>query len=332
MKKYKVCKLLICAIFSIILCFGVSQNLRFVDIDEGDYNASSDTNYLADLTPSSTKTDGGFNLFDDNDMVSTLSLASDSDDIVSFGSFPQTIKASNVSITSTVADANGYYTGSDGEKYAKVVANICGANSQYASDNTVMTTDNTYYFKVEPIKWNVLHDESGVSFAISDKVLTAMSYHTLSNVYANSSLRTFLNGNFYDKAFTDSEKAQISTTTVDNSVASTSRPTDSSHQYICDNTNDKIFALSYHDWNNPDYGFPTDSVVSTKRQFYVTDYAIACGVMYDSSTKVCSCVWQRTPANKTSDAAMIVNNGDPAYTMSVYCDYVGVVPALKFSL
>ena len=42
--------------------------------------------------------------------------------IVEFGEYPQTLKAENVTITSQTPDADGYYLGSDGARYAKQVA------------------------------------------------------------------------------------------------------------------------------------------------------------------------------------------------------------------
>ena len=37
-----------------------------------------------------------------------------------FGSYPQTLKSDRVKIDEKSVDKNGYYTGSDGNKYAKV--------------------------------------------------------------------------------------------------------------------------------------------------------------------------------------------------------------------
>ncbi|MBR2295872.1 MAG: hypothetical protein IKA43_00520, partial [Clostridia bacterium] len=71
-----------------------------------------------------------------------------------FGTYPQTIKADNVTITDTTNE-NGYFLGNDGEWYAKVVANPHNSSYKFSNDASV-TSGSTYYFKVEPIKWRIL--------------------------------------------------------------------------------------------------------------------------------------------------------------------------------
>jgi hypothetical protein len=113
-------------------------------------------------------------------------------------------------------------------------------------------TGTTYYFKVEPIEWRVLSGKgTATGLVMSEKILTKRLLHldinrTISgstvypNNYQYSTLRAMLNGydgsaysvgnfagkGFLDVAFTEAEKAYITTTTVDNSAATTDpRPT-----------------------------------------------------------------------------------------------------------
>lgn len=74
-------------------------------------------------------------------------------------------------------------------------------------------------------------------------------------------------------AFKDSEKGAILTKEVDNSASTTSS---SSNPYICENTFDKIYILSYKDLYNSNYGFTDNSSRCAK----VTDYAKAVGAYW----------------------------------------------------
>ena len=143
--------------------------------------------------------------------------------IVELGEYPQTIKAADVTITETIEE-DKIYLGSDGARYAKVVAHP-GKNGYTFSDGTVIETGATYYFKYEPIKWRVLSEESdGTALVLSEKILDYQRYYDgryteengvryiesssyYSNgrpisVYEYSSIREFLTKTFYTCAFT----------------------------------------------------------------------------------------------------------------------------------
>lgn len=169
--------------------------------------------------------------------------------IISFGEYPQAAKASWVTV-STIKDARGYYKGSDGCYYAR--------------------TDAGAYFKVEPIKWQVLSEKNGEALLLSERVLNSKIFAQHSNNYETSTVRAFLNKEFFDIAFTASEKGRILVTNVDNSVASTGN---TSGYYSCPNTNDKVFLLSVKEVTEPAYGFPTCDGSCAARMREPTDYA-----------------------------------------------------------
>ncbi|MDE6293509.1 MAG: hypothetical protein K2L88_02670, partial [Clostridiales bacterium] len=95
------------------------------------------------------------------------------------GEYPQTLKAENVTVGDT-ADGNGYYTGSDGARYAKVTAATISMGTwdpyKFSNDENI-TNGNTYYFKVEPIKWRVLENKDGVAFLLCDTILDHGAYY-----------------------------------------------------------------------------------------------------------------------------------------------------------
>ena len=63
--------------------------------------------------------------------------------------------------------------------------------------------------QVQPIEWQVLSIENGKMLVISRYGLDAKRFDPSSNVWKNSEIRKWLNGDFYNKAFTDQEKKYI---------------------------------------------------------------------------------------------------------------------------
>ena len=299
-------------------------------------------------------------------------------EIIEFGEYPQTLKASDVTITSETPDADGYYTGSDGARYAKLTINL-DANYEimemdaetYASlgmltaaDGTQMAEDGTYYFKVEPIKWRVLKEANGQALIVADNILKGMAYqatytsdndgyHTTANgapagTYANnymySDLRAYLTGDFYNTAFDTTEQAQILTTEVDNSAATTN---DASNPYVCANTNDKVFALSYADLINEEYKFSSNTEApDPAKAWKTTDYAKATVAMTITEELASAegeeaaalyapyigtgAMWSRSPNSSYSHFAFCAFLGG-LINRSVSNPFSGCVPALQIS-
>ena len=92
-------------------------------------------------------------------------------------------------------------------------------NSTYGINNPVITStvtiwDSIYFgtYNNEKIRWRVLDVNGEDAFLFSESVLDVQPFHSKSdnNVsWATSSLRTWLNSTFLDKAFTEDEKKQI---------------------------------------------------------------------------------------------------------------------------
>ena len=249
-----------------------------------------------------------------------------------FGEYPQTIKASDVTV-GDVADEDGYYLGSDGERYAKVVADPYKSYYKF-SDNSSVISGNTYYFKVEPIRWRILSERDGNAFILCDSIIANHNYHhtTLSTtidgqtVYANnykySDIRAWLNDEFYKTAFGDLQQALIQTTKVNNSAQSTGN---SFNRYACENTFDKVFLLSYREVTTKSaYGFENSSTYDTARQMLTSDFSRATGAYMstDSSYYGNGWWWLRSPSSNNSlDARYVYSYG-----------VVDVVPALNLTL
>ena len=256
-----------------------------------------------------------------------------------FGQYPQTIKASNVSIVSTTPDTDGYYLGSDGERYAKVVADPYGSGYKF-SNNSSVTSGTTYYFKVEPIRWRILSESNGKAFIFCDSMLVNHYYHHTSssttidgqtvyaNNYANSDIRAWLNDEFYKTAFGELQQALIQTTEVDNSAQSTDS---SSNPYACENTFDKVFLLSYDEITDSKY-FASHS----ERIVELNDYALANGAWTNNGGDFF--YWLRSPSSGSSvQVCDVIHDKVQPSGFGNVNDYVYktggcIVPALNLTL
>ena len=214
-------------------------------------------------------------------------------------------------------------------------------------DENGYSTNTVYWFKYEPIKWNILKTENNKALITSDLILDSQDYYytsssrsgatdyqgnsTTDNVYANnymySHIRSWLNTTFYDTAFSTLEKQIIETTIVDNSASTTS---DSSNSYACSNTNDYIFLLSYSEAT-------TYYSSSTLRVAQGSDYAKSQGLCVSTSSNTIgnSYYWLRSPDYFYKYGANFVfDDGDICYLSSglVYYTYTGVRPACCINL
>lgn len=245
-----------------------------------------------------------------------------------FGEYPQTIKADDVTITTT-QDSRGYFLGSDGAYYAKVTATPW--NSGYTfSNNSSVTKNRTYYFRVEPIRWRVLSESDGTALIVCDSIIANKAFDKSSNNYAKSDIRAWLNGEFYNTAFNDLQKELFLLSIVDNSIKSTGYR---KNEYACENTTDRIFLLSYQEANSKQYGF--SETEDKAKQKSVSDYARATGAYMNTGSSYYGngWWWLRSPNDFDSYyARSVAYDGRIDHYGSVKSTSVGVVPALQIRL
>ncbi len=237
-------------------------------------------------------------------------------------------------------------------------------SSSSSADNSwqdqLYSTSNVYWFKFEPITWRILNENSGTALLLCESIIDSQAYQNCcvynvfdyatdnsgniltdgsgnkiyANNYAYSTIRAWLNDNFYNTAFSSAQQQIILTTTVDNSVSSTGYSTNS---YACENTQDKVFLLSYSEVVNSSYGFNSSHTdYDTMRQKKNTDYAKVQGCYtYTSSSSYYDngYWWLRSPTNFYSDRVRSVDyDGYVSSSNSVDNTYHGVVPALNLKL
>lgn len=154
--------------------------------------------------------------------------------------------------------------------------------SDTCQDTNGYLSNTVYYFKYEPLNWSVLDPATGLVLCedivdvqtfnnthpfTDDDGITYWVDSTKQNYaddYSVSDIRTWLNENFYQTAFTQEQGSAIQTTTVKNNAGST--------QF--DDTYDKLFLLSIEDVLNTAYGFNSIFYENdAKRQATATDYA-----------------------------------------------------------
>ncbi|HKL73528.1 MAG TPA: InlB B-repeat-containing protein, partial [Clostridia bacterium] len=257
-----------------------------------------------------------------------------------FGEYPQTLKASNITITGTT-DSRGYYLGGDGYYYSKVTATPHAKGYKFSSNETV-TSGTIYYFKVEPIKWRILNESEGTALILCDSIIKNKHYSydngindidNNSNDYKESEIRAWLNNEFYTTAFNTLQQGLINTTSIDNSPKSTGYM---DNPYTCDNTEDKIFLPSHSEMVNADYCFNNDYMASdTARRRLTSDYSRATGVNIKTDINYYGngYWWLRSPYQHNGyTVSLVVGEGHIGGIDFVNETFYGIVPALVISL
>ncbi len=279
----------------------------------------------------------------------TRPILSEDGKTLTYGLYPQKNVNDSTLVSAlnalTTPESNGWYLYNN-DYYAKVSATPY--NSSYKFDNgTTIVSGTTYWFKCEPITWNVLSSTNGEYYILSSVLLDAHCYYynSTSNrtiggktVYANnyeySDIRTWLNNDFYNSAFALGN-AHIQTTTVDNSASTTDSST---NKYACNNTQDEVFLPSYQDYINSSYGFSTStsSTDTSTRYCRTTDWARARGAYYYANSASYQCngyYWTRSPDSDSYDnGACGVSPGGGIWGYGVNNTSLSVRPALTIKI
>ncbi|MGN0548940.1 MAG: DUF6273 domain-containing protein [Acutalibacteraceae bacterium] len=252
--------------------------------------------------------------------------------------------------------SDGQMKSSDYMKYADIVFNgnkyravtfsefrpiytgYTSAGETYQDDNGYYV-DNVYYFKYEPLEWRVLDASEGL--VMCNTIIDSQAYNNFTisdgstcyygdaektyyaSDYANSSIRKWLNEDFYNTAFSASQQSKIKKTHLENKSSYESK-------YDSADTDDKIYLLSYWDVLNSSYGFSSSySTNDTARLLKGTEYAKCQGLLTFSNG---NSGWRlRSPMYYDFDA--YVDNYGHTYGTYGYggVSYTsrGVVPALR---
>lgn len=158
--------------------------------------------------------------------------------------------------------------------------------------------DNNISNGKEDIEWKVLaKDENGKMLIISKYALDCRNYHSSVKqiTWENSEIRNWLNNDFYNDAFSSSEKSSIKTVTNENAGNSEFNVSDGSK------TSDKVFLLSIDEAKRY---FPKN----IDRICTATAYANSNGTELSSLTSACRW-WLRSPGSTLYSAASVKIDG-----------------------
>ncbi|MCR5728161.1 MAG: DUF6273 domain-containing protein [Lachnospiraceae bacterium] len=190
------------------------------------------------------------------------------------------------------------------------------------SDGTANTSDNK-----EPIRWRVLNVNGDDVFLLADKNLDSKAYNDESTevTWETSDIRSWMNGEFINSAFTSDERSVIRNSELNNNN-NISYDTPGGN-----NTTDKVFLLSETDIYNSSYGF---SESNTEYDFVKTGYNTAFASDRGASENDgISYWWLRTPGYTAGDALYVDWYGLPAVLGTEVNDAtIAVRPALHISL
>ena len=163
-----------------------------------------------------------------------------------------------------------------------------------------------------PIEWLVLARDGDKALLISRYGLDAQPYNKdyTSVTWETCTLRTWLNGTFYNKAFSSAEQAAILTTRVDNGENQGYNEWNTNGG---NNTQDKVFLLSYAEANKY-FGVTYDNSSNAKSRVAPTAYAIEQKAYTDYGCKTDDGIdsgmwWLRSPGYNQQVAAEVNNSG-----------------------
>lgn len=250
----------------------------------------------------------------------------------SYGRYPQRVASQEETgiLSASAPDRDGVYRHGN-DAYVFLEAQPRHKNPPTFDDGTTIEAGKGYFFKLEPIAWKVLgKNEDGSYLLLTEKILDGSLYYENQNDrqvdgktispshYGASTLRAFLNGydgsaygvanyagrGLFDRFFSEEEARNIKVSEVDNSPDTTFHP---SNKFTCENTNDRLFPLSYVDYENADYGFSTSDF--TKQRCLGSDYANAIGVGLLDDWRTAD-YWMRSPnPSFGSQASQVFKNG-----------------------
>ncbi len=255
-------------------------------------------------------------------------------DIIEYGSYPQTevTDSALISVLNAQTLQGDSTVAYDGSKYKRVYFETAANENRAINGYNINTV---YWFKFEPVQWRVLSNTNGELFVMAEKILDSTAYNRIeANVtWETGTIRSWLNNDFYNTAFNSTEQARIKTSTVVNA----NNPWQGTPGG--NNTNDKLFLLSYAEVMDAAYGFSSNyNDADSARMAQGTDFAKSNGLYTetDSSLLGNSFWWLRSPGINPYSAGPVESAGnvyyDPNDFFIIYLDWLGARPVFKINL
>lgn len=247
-------------------------------------------------------------------------------DAVTSGTATLTVSAKETARSLTVVAAHTDYTGVEYEG-TLVVENTLAAITDTINAITPGSTDTV---TVDGIEWYVLAKDTANSRALllSQRILEKRPFGNNVSSWKNSTLRTYLNGEWLDKYHT------VKTTAVEVTLYSQI----GIYNAAVDTTQDKVFLLSQADVFGTWYNSTADQAVTDTRLYTYNGAPLALkdngtlkeAVMLDGTNYSW---WLRSPYINTNNIAAVSRDGGTINPINYNCgSSVGVRPAFWFDL
>ena len=180
--------------------------------------------------------------------------------------------------------------------------------------------DKVYWFRYEPLRWRVLDGHAGL--LLSESILDAVAFSdaiyqsedgrffqdedltVLGNEYSSSSVREWLNQNFYQTAFSAEEREAL--------------------QVVTSQNDDCVSLLAMDDASNPMYGFSWDFAGDAGASG--TIYARALGLDWQRPDRA---VWLLQNAGADSLSVSVIDENGRADSFAVDDTRAGIRPAIR---
>ncbi len=253
----------------------------------------------------------------------------------------------DASIKSGGPNADGYYEDYSGNRYVKVesatfVKGYPGATNFFQDNHTLIKDGESYYFRVERIKWRVLENDGDTALVMPTQVLFRHKYQDAKNKddndgidirdYAKSDVRYYMNSVLINEIFTEKERAVILTSWVDNSKDTIGWKGGPSPW---EDTFDKLFLMS----RKRAQDLEKETATFQYKKLLVSDYQRAtglpvCTTYYNGGDSGYTLWWLRSRSSEsTSPAAVVLGGPDGHFGQeNVYSAEYGVVPCFRIDL
>ena len=282
----------------------------------------------------------------DENLIAALNGLLDPNGMTSYGYYQGTGEAGSAQQSDYMRYADVTY---GGEKYRAVTfssyrpifASYPSEAKYSLQDNMGFEPNTVYWFRFDPIEWRLLDEENllvadlaldaqafnpvryeGEGTEIAGKLYTVFAdqAHTQPvNNWATSDIRSWLNTDFFNTAFTAAEQALIEETTLLNNGAQ--------DRFAYESTTDRVFLLSRNDIRQSGYAIAENSQTLRTTE---TDYARIQGISVGSKSGEATVSWlQRSPGFHSGDVCYTTNLGFSHYHLRTDCTMAGIRPALR---
>ncbi len=216
-----------------------------------------------------------------------------------------------------------------GKYYEKCVADPYKEEYKF-DDGGSIVKGKTYWFRCDPIEWQILRISDGICLVVSKLLLDVCDFGENCDNYVDSNVRWWLNHGFLKLVFPP-YSPYIKTTKIDNSSwPQYEKKFLRTKVFACEDTNDEIILLSREAYDYTDYFANSEA-----RQCKTTDWARANGAWCDAESDSSNGrYWTRSPSYKNSNIGVCIidNEGEFAEERNFIDSGCCIRPALTIDL